>query len=352
MDGRQKPDPQTESGTDLNDKDVIDLTEIVEGGDDYDVIDLNDIIEQPDQAMETAVEPEEEAIPLVDALPEKETTDSPEETDDEIIDLTDVTAFPEAPAVAPAAESATASSVEEVDEAVIDLVDMATTTEADLVGIEPGVPASMSRESAGTTEDEDDVIDLMDVATTLEGDAAETGMQEPATPPEETDETVPEDEPVIDLLDAVEPQTSEAGTTVETDDEFSELESRAEAVLTGAGDAFDVETPEEAAETAGPDSDFMIVEENQAIIGEVDDQSEEVPDVPESVAAPLVAPVSPSEPIPLTEAQIEAALARTIEKIYGEKIEQLMIRAIEKTVTREIARIKNALLEDDDDMIG
>jgi citrate lyase gamma subunit len=54
----------------------------------------------------------------------------------------------------------------------------------------------------------------------------------------------------------------------------------------------------------------------------------------------------------LTEAQIEAALERTIEKIYGEKIEQLMIRTIEKTVTREIARIKNALLEDEDDKIG
>ena len=78
----------------------------------------------------------------------------------------------------------------------------------------------------------------------------------------------------------------------------------------------------------------------------VDNQPENSPDVSESVAAPLLVPVSPSEPVPLTEAQIEAALERTIEKIYGEKIEQLMIRTIEKTVTREIARIKNALLEE------
>jgi hypothetical protein len=318
MDGRQKPDPQTESGTDLNDKEVIELTEIVEEGDGDNVIDLNDIIEPPDQAMEAVVEPEEEAIPLVNALPKEETTDSPEETDD----------------------------------AIIDLMDVATTPEGDTAGTGMPEPDTMPDETAGATEDEDDVIDLMDVAATLENDTAGTGMPAPDTTPEETDETVPEDEPVIDLLDAVEPQTAEAGITVETDDEFSDLESRADAVLTDAGNAFDVETPEEAAETAGPDSDFMIFEDNQAIIGDVNDQPENTPDVSESVAAPLVVPASPSEPVPLTEAQIEAALERTIEKIYGEKIEQLMIRTIEKTVTREIARIKNALLEDEDDKIG
>ncbi|MEE4113663.1 MAG: hypothetical protein V2I40_12675 [Desulfobacteraceae bacterium] len=352
MDGRRKPDPQTESGTDLNDKEVIELTEIVEGGDGDDIIDLNDVIEQPDQAMETAVEPEEEAIPLVNALSEEAVTDASEAPDDEIIDLTDVTASPAAPAVAPAAESAAASGDDEVDETLIDLVDVAAAPEAGLVEPQTGVSASMSRESTGTAADEDEVIDLMDVATTLEGDTAETDVQESAATTMGTDEIAPADEPVIDLLDALEPQTAEAGMPVETDDELSELESRAEAVLTGTGDAFDVETPEEAAETAGPDSDFMIVEENQAIIGEIDDPSEAVPDVPESIAAPVVDPVPPSAPIPLTEAQIEAALARTIEKIYGEKIEQLMIRTIEKTVTREIVRIKNALLEDDDDVTG
>ena len=54
--------------------------------------------------------------------------------------------------------------------------------------------------------------------------------------PEETDETMQEDEPIIDLLDAEEPQTAEAGKTVDTDDEFSDLESRAEAVLTDAAE--------------------------------------------------------------------------------------------------------------------
>ncbi|WP_372682346.1 hypothetical protein [Desulfosarcina sp.] len=344
MDGRQKPDPQTESGTDLNDKDVIDLTEVVEDGDGYDVIDLNDIIEQPDQAMEAVVEPEEAAPPLVNALPEEETADALEVTDDEIIDLTDLTASPEAPAISPVAESTTASSDDEVEEVVIDLVNVATTTKADLI------------ETDEASEDEDDVIDLMDLAPPPEGDTAETGMTAPDPMPDGTDEMVPADDPVIDLLDAVEPQAAEAGSKSESDDEFTALESRAEAVLTDAGGAFDVETPEEAAETAGPDSDFMAFDDNQSTIGEVGDQGENVPDIPEPVApppaAPLFDPVPPPEPVPLTEAQVEAALERTIEKIYGERIEQLLIRTIEKTVTREIVRIKNALLEDDDDMIG
>ena len=307
MDGRQKPDPQNESGNDLNDKDVIDLTEVVEEGNGDDVIDLNDILEQPDQAAQAAVEPEEEATPLVNALSE--------EADDEIIDLTDMTESAEAPAVEPVAESVAAPSDGEADEAVIDLMDVATSLEADLVAAEPDVSASTPEETVGITQDEDDVIDL---------------------------------------LEAVEPQAAEAETTVETNDAFTDLESRAEAVLTGAGDAYDVE----AAETAGPDGDFMVFEDTEAIIDEteaftvVDDQPKDAPDVPEPLATPPFVPVSQSEPGPLTEAQVESALERTIEKIYGEKIEQLMIQAIEKTVKREIEKIKRALLEEDDDMIG
>ena len=397
MDGRQKPDPQTESGNDLDDKEVIELTQIVEEGDGYDVIELNDIIEQPDQLSEAVVGPAEEVIPLVNALPKEEMTDLPEDTDEGIIDLTDVTASPETSAVEPVAESATAPSDDEGEEEVIDLMDVAATPEADVVEAALKDPASMSEESPGTPQDEDDVIDLLDVAatlesdsdgtelqsldtmpeetnetveeeddvidlmnvaTTLEADTAASGMQDSASTPEETAGNIPEDEPIVDLLDAVESQTVETGAAVETDDDFSDLESRAQAVLTDPGNVYDVETIEEAAETAGPESDFMAFDDNAATISEgetpaiADDPPETSPDIPEPAPAAMVVPVSPSESFPLTEAQLEAALSRTIEKIYGEKIEQLMIQTIEKTVTREIARIKNALLEDDDDKVG
>jgi hypothetical protein len=355
MDGRQKPDPQTENDIDLNDEQVIDLTQIVEGKDDYDVIDLKDVIEQPDQASEAFVEPEEEIIPLVDAISKEEVDGIPEDADDEIIDLTDLAAATEAPDVQPEAASTQASRDDEVEETVIDLMDVATALEADLVEAEPEVPATKPEASVENTEDEGDVIDLLDVAAIPEGDTADSERQDQVDMPEETVGTVHEDDPTIDLLDTVEPQTADAETALETDDDFTALESRAETVLRDAADANNFETPEEAAETAGPDSDFAALEDDEAFIGDSEtptfagNQPEASPERPETVAAGLFDPESPSEQVPLSEAQIESALARTIEKIYGEKIEQLMIRAIEKTVTREIAKIKNALLGDDDD---
>jgi hypothetical protein len=241
---------------------------------------------------------------------------------------------------------------------VIDLLDVATTLDSDLVEAEPEAAAAMSEKPVGTEQEDDEVIDLLDMAATPKADAAETERQDPTPVPEETVDTLEADEPIIDLLDAVEPPPAEAGASVEADDEFTDLESRAQAILSDTADALAFETPEEAAETAGPDSDFMVFEDGEAIIVEdetpaiVGNDAKASPDIPESPSAGLVVPVSPSDPVSLTEAQIEAALERTIEKIYGEKIERLIIRTIEKTVTREIARIKNAILENDDDMVG
>ncbi|MCB2145307.1 MAG: hypothetical protein KQI81_02460 [Deltaproteobacteria bacterium] len=355
MDGRHEPDPQPENENELNDEQAIDLTQIVEGGDNGDIIDLTEILEGPEQALDDGVEPEEAIIPLVDTISTGPSTDLPEDTDDEIIELTAVAAAPETPAVKPIAESAPMPDEDEGDEEVIDLMDVATTLETDMAEAEPDVPATMSDASVSETEDEDDVIDLMDVATTPEADTADAELPDHATISEETTGITEEDEPIIDLLDAVEPPSEEAETAVDADDELTDLETRAQAILTDATDAFDYETPEEAAETAGPDSDFMVFEDGTAITDESAPSAivENEPKMPEPVAdGMLFSPVSTSEPISLTEAQVEAALERTIEKIYGEKIEQLMIRAIEKTVTKEIARIKNALLGDDDDTVG
>ena len=352
MDGRQKPDPQPENENELNDEQAIDLTQIVEGGDNGDIIDLTEILDEPEQALDDVVESEETITPLADAIPTGPSTDMSEETDDEIIELTSVAATPGTPAGKPIAESTPMPDQDDGDEEVIDLMDVATTLETDLTEGEPDIPATMQDESIAAPEDEDDVIDLMDVATTLETDSQ---LPDHATTSEETAGIMEEDEPIIDLLDAVEPPPEEAETAVDADDEFSDLETRAQAILTDATSAFDYETPEEAAETAGPDSDFMVFEDEGTITDESETPAivDNEPKIPEPVADGMFfVPASPSEPLHLTDAQVEAALERAIEKIYGEKIEQLMIRAIEKTVTKEIARIKNALLEDDDDTVG
>jgi hypothetical protein len=51
----------------------------------------------------------------------------------------------------------------------------------------------------------------------------------------------------------------------------------------------------------------------------------------------------------ITDEKFEAALERVIKKVYHEKIDRLLAEAIEKTVTREIEKLKKALLEDSPD---
>jgi hypothetical protein len=293
MDGRRRPDLKPEKENEPVDEEIIDLTQVIEGEDNDDIIDLNDILEQPDQASE---ETDETALPLVDVI----STEAP-------ADLADV-----------------------ADDDIIDLENVATTLEADMADTEPEsdtVPADEAEPLIEADQEDEAVIDLMDVAA----------LDSPAE-------------------DAVEPSDDDDLTDIEApgpdDEEFADLQSRAEAMLAeapgstveSAPDLIDQETPEEAAETAGPDVDFRALDEKDALVE------------PEPVAQP-VAPVimaeSPApDPIRPTDQQVDAALERVIEKIYSEKIEQMMIQTIEKTVKREIEKIKTALLEDSDGMAG
>jgi hypothetical protein len=84
MDGGRKPDPKPENENELTDEEIIDLTQVLEGGDDDDIIDLNEVLEQPGQAPD---ETDEGIIPLVDAIPAEKATTLPEDTDEAIIDL-------------------------------------------------------------------------------------------------------------------------------------------------------------------------------------------------------------------------------------------------------------------------
>ena len=51
----------------------------------------------------------------------------------------------------------------------------------------------------------------------------------------------------------------------------------------------------------------------------------------------------------ITDEKLDAALERVIKKVFYEKIDGLLAQAIEKTVTREIEKLKKALLEDSPD---
>ena len=78
---------------------------------------------------------------------------------------------------------------------------------------------------------------------------------------------------------------------------------------------------------------------------------------PDSGASPVAAAVpetdfETTEAPPVTDEQVVAALERVIEKVYGDRIEALLLETIEKTVSREIEKIRNALMADDDRSAG
>ncbi|PIE67018.1 MAG: hypothetical protein CSA23_06010 [Deltaproteobacteria bacterium] len=262
MDGRPKNNPQPEHEIDLNDDDIIDLTQVVESDDDV-IIDLTDIVEQPNAS-----------------------------SDDIGLDSMDF--------------SQPASIIEEPlvlnpDEEVIDLEDLAVSLDE---GPQDDVipEAELTYEGTLDIENEDPIIDLMDVADL---DADDNMHAEPDAPQTAMEETSPHEEaPVIDLMDVADLNAAD-DTQAETD------------------------TP-------------------QPVLKETVPQEEGAVDAPAFVPAAPFPPESSEEPIPLSDQQIEAALERVIEKVYGEKIEQLMIQAIEKTIKEEIERIKQALLDDSD----
>ncbi|MBC2696098.1 MAG: hypothetical protein HF982_12665 [Desulfobacteraceae bacterium] len=52
------------------------------------------------------------------------------------------------------------------------------------------------------------------------------------------------------------------------------------------------------------------------------------------------------EPITLSPEQVDEALERVINKMYADKIDSILTEVIEKTVTKEIERLKSLMLED------
>lgn len=325
MDGRQKPTPQSTIDNDLNDEEIIDLTQIVEGVDDP-VIDLDDILERPEPGRHPWDQPAEAAFPAPEAFAGEAPADAFESADDAVIELTEMVSAPGA-----ATEDAIPiSDLDERDEEVIDLLDVAATVESGNYQPEPPTPSPI-----------------------LEDKGAQTIGQEAA----------------VDRRDSEALDSAQAPTAFDVDDAFTDLESRAEAILKDPESDFNFETPVKTAETTTPDDGFRIIEDEAAMLEgrpvepeagtkPVDPWVEQPPPAEKPIEASIVTPLTPpetasatAETVALTEQQLSDSLERVIEKIYGEKIESLMIQAIEKTVKEEIAKIKKALLEEDDGML-
>ena len=417
MDGRQKPDAQSDSANDLNNEEIIDLKQVAQEGNDEEIIDLTNVLDQPDK------EP--------DAL--KETTNRLSDTDDAVIDLE------EPLSEADTGEEAATSPQKVDDDDIIDLADMETTLEADISAsaldkdedvidlmetVEPEVPVTeaddmdetMDLESGAeitmtdtieTTEapefslseepspasgedqnltlaadenaDDEEIIDLADMETAIEADGPNSGIED------SKDEEEEEEEEIIDLLDTVALETRAAEVddtvghvppeeTLETDMPDSEKEPNISTTEKSAPMAEENQETRLPDENADDDEIIDLAEMGTAIEPNISDNAEEdseedevidlvdsvvpetpiVEDIPDDTLEEGLSPTAPSEPstdttVPLTEQELEAALERTIRKIYAEKIEHLMIQTIEKTVQREIEKIKQALMENDDD---
>ncbi|MFO7553648.1 MAG: hypothetical protein R6W88_00445 [Desulfobacterales bacterium] len=205
----------------------------------------------------------------------------------------------------------------EDDDQIIDLVDAVETEDDDQI-IDLVDDVEM--------EDDDQIIDLVDDAVEIsQKDDSESivgGVSEPV-----------ENETIIDLVESI-------GDTPE------EIEEIGEPVWETVEDSQDIDdTPEF--------EDNLIVE---AV--DFDDKFDTESIVPEALkddfADSLGVELDSNEDISkntleadnVSDEQVEAALERVIKKLFYEKIDRLLVETIEKTVTKEIERLKKAMLED------
>jgi hypothetical protein len=294
---------------------------------------------------------------------------SPDEADDDIIELTDI--------VDPAEMDAAALQDGDDDE-IIELTDIIDSAEL---------------EAAGMQVDDDDIIELTDIvdpaelhvgAVAPEPDAAgDWGPDSEATADQAAD-AASEDQEYEDLLETIDSlDTEDLLMEIEADGEqdqapaFGEQDAEAmeATVADDAGsesdDASDedleyeslLETidqldPEDLLETvdeagllddgdAGPaDSEEGLLTLTDVLSEE--ESTEETP--PVEGAGELTREVEEEtgrEVRTLTDQEIEAAVERILKSKYAETIERLIANAVEKAVNREIENLKQSMLDDE-----
>ena len=170
-------------------------------------------------------------------------------------------------------------------------------------------------------------------------------------------------EEIIDLTEAIKP-VDEEDTIIDLDDVLKADDDDNEEII----DLLDSMTPVEDETESGDSDDILNLTDMVEPVGSDD---EILPDLDEPFPAEadseLTAPVqddadvadsigleigdddgldAPVDQIPVSGDQMEAALERVIEKMFGEKIESMIYDVVEKAVSREIRRIKNAIMED------
>lgn len=189
--------------------------------------------------------------------------------------------------------------------------------------------------------DDDEILDLLDAVEELpiEGEQILELADEIIEPSQN-------DEEIIDLMDTVEDEEI-IELIAESGDTPKEIEEIGESVFT-TGDP----SPE-SDDIPGLESDLF--EATIDFDAEFDQEVSMDPSVKDDFADSLGIELETGDDIPegsleagrVSDEQIAAALERVIKKMFYEKIDGILVEVIEKTVKREIERLKNILLEEE-----
>jgi hypothetical protein len=211
------------------------------------------------------------------------------------------------------------------DEEIIDLLQAAEEPFAKEPA-EDESPIALEEEATDETKDDDEVIDLVDAAQEI------SVMEDTENIVDEAPEPA-EDEAIIDLTETV------GDTSLEIEDIGEPIPDAAD-----AAQDFDV-ISEFDSDLIKETTDFKAELDSGTI---KDDALKD--DFADSLGIELDSDEDAKEnffdPDKISSEQVEAALERVIKKMFYEKIDRLLVDTIEKTVTREIERLKKALLDD------
>jgi hypothetical protein len=182
----------------------------------------------------------------------------------------------------------------------------------------------LKEESIDMSQDDEEIIDLMEAADEPDVEDEKQGVvaQEVEASEEIISLTETMSEPPREIEEIGEPLHITANTSEEIED-LTDLDAE---LLEESG-VLDDEFGQEVAADKALGDDFV-----DSLGMELDAKEDISEDVLESEK--------------VSDAQMEAALERVIKNMFYEKIDGILVEVIEKTVTREIERLKNILLQD------
>jgi hypothetical protein len=231
----------------------------------------------------------------------------------------------------------------------------------------------LKEEAIDMSQDDEEIIDLLEAADEPDVQVIKEDMvaQDPELTQdpeiiefeEETFDVSQDDEGIIDLLEAAD----EFDLEDETQDVMAKEVESSEEIITltevmndipqeiekiGESLHISMNTSQESDDLTDLDADLL---EKPGVL---DDESSEDVAVDQALSDDFVdslgMELDPKEDVSedlsgfekVSDAQMEAALERVIKKMFYEKIDGVLVEVIEKTVTREIERLKSILLQD------